>query len=147
MESKRSEALTIIDAYSRSDGRHVVRIDVQSKDFLHELASIFAKLAHGGVEDFQLLQSENLVLSSHIRSFILKRTSVRPGSTIRTISDDSKIQVIWEGPTDSWLANGQLLQGLIDSDAPCHQYFTDTHTDAELEIAFGERRPSAYSVL
>lgn len=146
MDDKMPEALTIIDFYSRADGKSVVRIDTQRKDFLCELASLVEALAHPSsdhsTEEFQLMSSGELVFSERIYSFILRRTASRRQGKIQMIRHDSnRVQVIWEGPATAWDTNAHLLQGVIDSKIPCHQYFGGTGTDAELEIAFGERRP------
>ncbi len=93
-------------------------------------------------EEFQLMSSGELVFSERIYSFILRRTASRRQGKIQMIRHDSnRVQVIWEGPATAWDTNAHLLQGVIDSKIPCHQYFGGTGTDAELEIAFGERRP------
>jgi len=140
-----SDWVTIIDFYSRANGRSVVRIDVQRKDFLRELERLFASLAHGAVEELQLEPSEDLILSGRIKSVVLKRTAREESSgEIRTIKHSTgQIEVVWGGPATAWDKNMQLLQKVTDSEIPCHQYLTESgkDTDAELEIAFGERRP------
>jgi hypothetical protein len=145
MELTSPEAISIIDYYHPRDRKLVVRIDAQRKDFLHELSSLFRRLANGEVEEFRVESSKHVLLSKRVRSFLLRRT---PGNetgekvTIRC-ADPDQVEVRWESPASAWQRYTWLLQGVIDSPVPCHQYFSDSVLDdAEVEIALGERRPS-----
>jgi hypothetical protein len=144
MEGNGPETIAVIDYYHRKDGKGVIRIDAQRKDFLRELASLFGRLARGEAEEFRIEPSEHVLLSRRVRAFVLRRAAPRlSGKNIRVgCADLDQVEVHWESPAGAWETYTRLLQGIIDSPVPCHQYFGDPASgDPELEIALGEWRP------
>jgi hypothetical protein len=134
----------LVDYYAGAYGP-TIRIDVQSLDDLLVVRGMFQQLAEGRVAEVHLQEMRELQVIG-ISSFTLK---VIPEVTVsrKTLhlvrTDASGPVLVWSRSPAGWMDGCVcLIDGLLERNAPGHQYLTHEGVDdALVELAFLEARP------
>ena len=132
--------LISVDYYLGAFGP-TIRLHVLSVARLNELKGIFLLLAEGSVQEVDLAQRQ-LSKTAGLNSLILK--FVPEGQTkeknLVLIKDEfQRLNFIWSGFSEHWLTCAVLVDGLVGSDQPGHQYLTaEGIGDALVELAYME---------
>ena len=133
---------TFLAYYYRKDGRPVVRIDTQQREFLRELKNAVSGLAAGETTQFEVRPSPHLFFPEEISRFTMRASKYgRPHIKVFR-PKTGKVVILWQDSEGEWDNTLGLLEGLIESTAPAWLNFGGPFDDAELEISLGEGRPS-----
>lgn len=135
-----SQDSIVIDYYQGAYGP-TIRIDIQTMENLVKVKNIFRQLAELKKETIDLARVES-VNATGLKQLILK--VVPPNQEIEKklkLEEGSagNIAFSWTMPSTGWRRCAGLIDGLIESGHPGHQYLTEEGLDdALVEIAFAE---------
>jgi len=132
--------LISVDYYLGAFGP-TIRLHVLSVARLNELKGIFLLLAEGSVQEVDLAQ-RHLSKTAGLNSLILKFVSegqTKEKNLVLIKDEFQRLNFIWSGFSEHWLTCAGLVDGLVGSDQPGHQYLTaEGIGDALVELAYME---------
>src|SRR5712692_3469020 len=126
----------VVDYYQGAYGP-TIRVDLVSLESALELLNIFKALAEGTGSEVKLHELETAKVSG-LREFVLRVISDGP-EVERTLSvvNGENPSVCWHRSRNGWKNCVDLVQVLIDSNSPGHQYLTkEGIDDALVEVSF-----------
>jgi len=133
----RSVSETIIDYYEGAYG-YTIRMDIQMESWLTSLKEKIFELLRGDISsiDFSLMKDVRI---SGISSLELLKTDNLVFPCIRSIGiENSSISIRWLQDEEQLETLVGLIDGLLDSDKPGHQYLTNEEDGILVELAFRE---------
>jgi hypothetical protein len=130
----------LLDYYQGAYGP-TLRIDILSVDSLHKVKNLLVHLAKSVNHEINMVEAENVVAMG-VSRFILQSVSddkeVEKKLTHVEQSNNGHI-FYWKMSSDSWERVVCLVQRLLDTNRPGHQYLTEEGIDdALIEITFME---------
>ena len=126
----------LIDYYVGADGP-TLRLDVQSKQSLDGLRSLFLDLASKKRTHIRLHKFSPVRMTSRIKAIhLILEANTRSGKLELHAADPDGAVFRWWAPSEVWTDYVGLIDGLV---GPGHQYLAgEAHDDAIVELAFME---------
>ena len=125
----------LIDFYEGAYGE-TLRLATDERDDVRTLNAIFRSVAEG--REVDLASWPGAQRSESVLRILLRRVAGR--SKIRKLEMVGGAQSFeWTQEDEGWLESAELIEPLIDSNRPCHQYLTEEGERSILvEVAFQE---------
>ncbi|NSW84525.1 MAG: hypothetical protein HPY90_15065 [Syntrophothermus sp.] len=131
-----SSKTLIIDYYQSSYGPSIM-IKTNSIDHLIELKEIMSKLKHKIIPEYCLSNMANAHIMG-MKDLIMKiKTKVQPNKKITEFKDGNQILQWLININDLEYYEG-LIDGLIESNKPGHQYLTNEGDNVLIELSYME---------
>jgi hypothetical protein len=135
-----SQKEILLDYYEGAYGP-TIRIDAQSMEDLLGIKNIFLQLAGSSSQAIDLAEKEG-VKTTGLNQFILRWVPDKPEVKKKLVllsNTNTDIAFEWAMSAKNWKRIAGLIDGLIESNAPGHQYLTEEGVDdAVVELAFKE---------
>jgi len=139
-QSRNNRSIILVDYYEGAYGP-TIRIDVQAVTSLIKVKDLFLQLAESVTQTVNFTETD-LVIASGLNQLIMK---VVPDDQVcekkleLLVNRSMSIIFYWSMPSGGWRRCAGLMDGLLESHYPGHQYLTQEGVDdAIVEIAFME---------
>lgn len=131
----------LMDYYEGAFGP-TIRINICSLETLVQVRNIFLQLAEARVREVKLHKVESVKVTN-VKGLTLRLIDGNRERTMKTLElEDNTPEgpvFYWFKSSLGWIECAELIEGLIERNAPGHQYLTDEGIDdAIVEIAFLE---------
>ena len=129
---------TLVTYYQGAYGP-TIRVDVQSKEWLEYLKSTVTSLIEGDITEIEVGGMDSVKFSD-LKSLLLRRQDAERVSNIILDLKEDEARFVWlQSKAELVILNG-LVDGLLDSKMPGHQYLTNECDGILVVLAYKEYR-------
>lgn len=125
-----------LDYYAGAYGP-TIRLGTESRATLLELKLLLEQLLRGERASLSLADLQGLSVTN-IDSLVLRVVEDQPEIALQKLERDTTA-FLWQNTPKKWTYWIGMMDGLIESSTPCHQYFSNENIDDALfEVSFQE---------